>query len=163
MDVVGAVASAISILEASGKIVQALSRFFSDFAKANATLTRLTDAMKRELELLKELRDLCGILKQEASPRSVECLKDLEKLFQKDPDQNHTLYEDVKRVADWLANKIKKNGSSSRRNQNPGHCGMSFWQKLGWCLKGKRKVESLISRLSEHQRRVDSTFVKVQM
>ena len=161
MDVVGTVASAISILEASGKTIHALARFYSDFANANTTLGRFTEVMKQEQKSLEELRDLCVTHTQESSPRSTKCLEDLQRLFQSGPDEHHTLYTDVVEAVKSLHSAAKKS-SSSRKNQEPKQNGMSFVQKLRWALKGKRKIESLISRLDRHQDRINNTLIKLQ-
>ena len=161
MDVVGTVASAISILEASGKTAHAVVRIYSDFVNANTTLGHFTEAMKQEQKSLEELRDLCVTHKQESSTRSTKCLEDLEQLFHDEPDEHHTLYEDVVKAVNSLENAAKKS-SSSRNNRKTKQNKMTFWQKLRWSLKGKRKIESLVSRLDRHQHRVNNTLITLQ-
>ena len=160
MDVVGTVASAISILEASGKTIHALARFYSDFANANTTLGRFTEVMKQEQKSLEGLRDLCVVHKQEAPHRSTKCLEDVEQLFQSRPDEHHTLYTDVVEAVKSLQSAAKN--SSSRKNRNIKQNRMTFGQKLRWALTGKRKIESLISRLDRHQDRVNNTLITLQ-
>ena len=169
MDVVGTVSSAISIFEASGKIVHAAIQFYSDFTNADTTLNRFKESIEEDKMSLEALQELYAALMQEASPRSTKRLKELECLFQHNPNKDHSLYKDVVDAVRWLERKKSKpSGTSTRflrtlsRSKHQKQDGMSLLQKLRWSATGKRRIEKLITRIDRHKHHVNSVLMIVQ-
>lgn len=173
MDVFGTVGSAISVLEASGKIIKATRRYYSDFKKADAIVRRLAESMNDELEDLKRFKSLCDTLELEASPRSRECLNGLKKFLQDNSDGSQTLYKDLTEAVEWLKRKAE---TKTKTSSFVGKChhmlgkkedageerGLTFTQKAKWALKGKKKIEKLSSRLDCHRRRISEKLIEIQ-
>ena len=81
MEVLATLSSLISLLEVSIKVIKTGLKYYSDFKSADSTLRYFSKCLVEELDSLKRLKTLCDVLKYDTSPHSVECLKELEKIF----------------------------------------------------------------------------------
>ncbi|KAK7687032.1 hypothetical protein QCA50_009532 [Cerrena zonata] len=171
VDILGTIASAIAVLEASIKVIDAGIQYYSNFKKADASLRHFAECMSHELEDLKQFRVLCDVLKQEGSPRSTQCLNDVERWFWETSDHSQTLYSSLVETTEWLKKKMERKKNLSfiaslrviGRKRPVGEArGMSFTQKLRWSWTGKKKIERLMSQLEVHRRHFDRTLLVVQ-
>ena len=167
MEVLATLSSLISLLEVSITVIKTGLRYYSDFKSADRTLRYFSKCLVEELDSLKRLKALCDVLRHETSPHSVECLKQLDKIFQDGLDGPHSFYTGLSETIEWLKKMENKRrprlvaGVVRRRDLDEAR-GMSCTDKLTWVCKKRKEVESLISQLDYHRRRVDHTLLVLQ-